>query len=138
MGFEPSSRERVFTLGEYLGIVKSGIFTPVEFDEERFRKVIFDMLKYTPNAVKADVVLQKAMVEYCKNPVIAKRFKGKTNSESLFYLKWRQYILSLEEFKIENPIAVKKYYERIEVIGKAKRINNIINSWHINSIIRRM
>ncbi len=136
MAFVPSSRERVFPFGEHLGIIKNGIFTPVEFEEERFKNVILEMLDCTENSIKADVVLQKAMKRYCNIPVIEKLYKGKSKFDSGFYLKWKNYILNLDKFKQENPKAKESYNQKKRIVEKARLTNNIIHSWQVESIIQ--
>ena len=98
---------RVFCYEENLGLIEDGNFYPLQFSPIRFMRILVRLMS-KKDYIAPDLVLKEAMMEYTSVTAIAKIYKTKSLSDSLFYMKWRSLIKNNKKFNQKQKALQKK------------------------------
>ena len=99
---------KIFCLGDTVGTFDKGQYFPdKKFDETRFRKILKELI-LSKKHFSADLLLKEGIMKYFGLKSQIRHYKGKTMSDSEFYLRWRNEILEDENFKLFSSETWKK------------------------------
>ena len=117
---------KVFCMENTVGIMDKGQYYPEEnFDEKRFREILTELI-LSKKHFSADLLLKEGIKKYfgLKNQI--RHYKGKTMSDSEFYLRWREVIMEDENFKVFSSETWKK---ELQTRRKARAARRSETNW---------
>lgn len=127
--------KRVFCFEGNLGIIQERVFYPVELVKVKFMRIIAKRIA-TKKYAFADLLLKDAIKEYTGCNDIAILYKGKSLSDSSFYIKWRNKIKQHPHFQEISKPMVEAEKQRTDKIREARTIESIQKTCSVDSIIR--
>lgn len=126
---------RVFCYEENLGLIEDGNFYPLQFSPIRFMRILVRLMS-KKDYIAPDLVLKEAMMEYTSVTAIAKIYKTKSLSDSLFYMKWRSLIKNNKKFDQKQKALQKKRGEWAAIKRKGQREGDVVRQARREAFMR--
>lgn len=110
---------RGFCYEENLGVIVEGQFYPLKFEPIKFMRILVKLM-HEKDYITADLLLKDAIISYTSATMLSKVFKTKNLSDSLFYMKWRNFIKNNKRFYKKQEVLQQKRTMLRETAKKAK------------------
>lgn len=110
---------RGFCYEENLGVIVEGQFYPLKFEPIKFMRILVKLMN-EKDYITADLLLKDAIISYTSATMLSKVFKTKNLSDSLFYMKWRNFIKNNKRFYKKQEVLQQKRTMLRETAKKAK------------------
>ena len=110
---------RGFCYEENLGVIVEGQFYPLKFEPIKFMRILVKLM-HEKDYITADLLLKDAIISYTSATMLSKVFKTKNLSDSLFYMKWRNFIKNNKRFYKKQEVLQQKRTMMRETAKKAK------------------